>query len=124
MPLNLSKEEVAKLTSDQREAYARVHLDAVRTRRELCDRASGRNQSWVWHAIFLVLGAAGVVILPGLFLNLITVFGVAITLLFVFHWHTNRRIDALVSLLNLDREAENRPSSPDIAAGETEKSAD
>ena len=103
MPLNLSNEEVARLSQEELEAYARVHLDAVRTRRGLLDRASGRSRSIVVPIIACVLGVVAVVWFPSILLGPNTLIVTAIALSFGFHIRTNRRIDALVSLLDLDR---------------------
>lgn len=106
MPLNLSKEEVARLSEEQLEAYARIHLDSERTRRELCDQASGRNRSLVLPIVACVLGIVAVVWFPGVLRDPTILIVLALALLFGFHWSTNRRIDALVRLLKLDRVAE------------------
>ena len=108
MPLNLSKEEVARLSEEQLDAYARVHLDSERTRRELCDQACGRNRSLVLPIVASVLGCAAVVWFPSILRDPITLVVLALALLFGFHWSTNRRIDALVRLLKVDRVAENQ----------------
>ena len=108
MALNLSEEDVARLSEDQLDAYARVHLDSERTRRELCDQASGRNHSLVLPIVASVLGVAAVVWFPSILRDPITLVFIALALLFGFHWSTNRRIDALVRLLKVDRVADNQ----------------
>ncbi|MES2660679.1 MAG: hypothetical protein V4689_18785 [Verrucomicrobiota bacterium] len=110
MPLNLTKEEVARLSDEQLDAYARVHLDSERTRRDLCDLASGRKRSIVVPIVASVLGIAGVIWFPKFALNPITLIVIPFALLFRFHMETNRRIDALVRLLNLERVAEKHPA--------------
>jgi hypothetical protein len=115
MPLNLSKDEVARLSEEQLDAYARVHLDSERTRRELCDKASGRNRSLLLAIVAGVLGTVAVIWFPGIFLDVLT-----LALLFGFHRSTNRRIDALVRLLNLDRMAENQ-SAEQVAPSNGDK---
>jgi hypothetical protein len=108
MPLNLTTEEVARLSEEQLEAYARVHLHSERTRRELCDQASGRNRSIVVPIVASLFGVVTVVWFPSILRDPITLVFVAIALLFRFHLSTNRRIDALVRLLNIDRVTENQ----------------
>lgn len=106
MPLNLTAEEVARLSGDQLDAYARVHLDSQRARRKLCDQANGRNRSVVFPIVAGVVGVGAVILFPRLMLQPITFTVLAIALLFRFHIRTNRRIDALVRLLDIDRVAD------------------
>ena len=112
MPLNLSKEEVAKLSEEQLNAYARVHLDSERTRRELCDKASGRNRSLVWPILAGIFSLVAVVWFPNILRDPVTLIVLAVALLFGSNWSTNRRIDALVRLLDIDRLAENQSAEP------------
>jgi len=122
MPLNLSKEDVARLSEEQLDAYARVYLDSERTRRELLDRACGRNRSFVVPCVACVLGAAAAVWFPSILRDPINLVALAIVSLFAFHRSTNRRIDALVRLLDLDRVAEEQTAEqgtdgkPSVAA--------
>jgi hypothetical protein len=102
------------------DAYARVHLDSERTRRELCDKASGRNRSLLLPIVAGVLGTVAVIWFPRIFLDPVTLIVLALALLFGFHRSTNRRIDALVRLLNLDRMAENQ-SAEQVAPSNGDK---
>lgn len=113
MPLNLSKEDVARLSEEQLDAYARVHLNSERARHELCDLACGRNRSLVLPIVASVLGVAAVVWFPSIIRDPINLIVLALALLFGFHWSTNRRIDALVRLLKVDRVAENQAAEQD-----------
>ena len=116
MPLNLSKEEVASLSQEQLEAYARIHLDSERTRRDLCDRALGRHRSlWLPLSITVLLGGL-LLWFPSLFLNPLTLIGLMFALLFYFQWQTSRRLDALVRLLDIGRMPEKHPAEPTVDA--------
>ena len=118
MPLNLSKEEVATLSQEQLEAYARIHLDSERTRRDLCDRALGRNRSFWLPLCITVLLVGALFWFPMLFLNPLALIGLMFALLFHVHWQTNRRLDALVRLLDIERMPEQHPAEPDLDARE------
>lgn len=114
MPINFSKEEVATLSDEQLDAYARVHLESERARRELCDMASGRNRSLVLPVLAGVAGLVVVVWFPGILRDSAALIVLAITLLFGSHWRTNRRMDALVRLLDIDH-LERNPSAENDA---------
>jgi hypothetical protein len=103
MTVRLSKEQATRLDEDQLEAFARIHLDSERCRRQLCDQASGRGRNpWV-AAIALVAGTIAVIYFPSILRDPLNLAFIVIALLFHFHTRTNRRIDALVSLLEIDR---------------------
>lgn len=112
MPLNLSKEEVATLSQEQLEAYARIHLDSERTRRDLCDRAMGRHRSFWLPLCITVLLVGAAFWFPSLFLNHLTLIGLMFALLFHFQWRTNRRLDAMVRLLDIERMPEKHATNP------------
>jgi Na+/H+ antiporter NhaD/arsenite permease-like protein len=112
MPLNLSKEEVATLSQEQLEAHARIHLDSERTRRDLCDRAIGRHRSFWLPLCITVLLVGALFWFPSLFLNPLTLIGLIFALLFCFQWQTNRRLNALVRLLDIERIPEKHPPEP------------
>jgi hypothetical protein len=113
MSVTLSKEQVTRLGEDQLEAYARIHLDSERSRRHLCDQASGRGRNpWV-PAIALVAGTIAVICFPSMLRHPFNLAFIVIALLFHFHARTNRRIDALVSLLEIDRITTNQEAEQD-----------
>jgi hypothetical protein len=103
MLVTLSKEQLAHLDEDQLAAYARIHLDSGRSRRHLCDLASGRSRNHWVPAIAFVVGTIAVVWFPSILRDPFNLTFIVIALLFYFHTRTNRRIDALVSLLETDR---------------------
>ena len=103
MPVSLTKEQVAQLDEDQLEAYARVHLDSERTRRELCDLASGRNRNLWVPAILMVVGSVILFWFSDILSDPFNLIILLFTLLIILHTRTNRRIDAIFTLLELAR---------------------
>jgi hypothetical protein len=108
MAIQMSQEEVRRLTDQKLDAFVRVVLDDSRSRRALLDRAKNYRGRQII-PVAIMFSAAGA---SYLFLKLgwesIIVFIVAMTLM---QWHTagvNRRIDALIELLELDS-ITNRP---------------
>lgn len=101
MPSNLSKEEVANLSEEQLRTYAKAHLDSQRARRELCDIVRGHNRSLILPILIGTIAIVALIWFPSVLVYLV------IALPFALHWTTNRRIDALVRLLDIDRMEEN-----------------
>ena len=106
MPLNLTKEEVANLTTEQQETLARVALDDARRSRAMLARARGRF-GFSWIPTVLVIAVAGLVIWMPDLPTVMPYMLLALAVLVQFHASVlNRRIDALIETLELDKVAD------------------
>jgi hypothetical protein len=114
MDLDLTKTDVAKLSTEQQEAIARIALDRERMERETLERAS-RYPGQVW--VPVVLGVAGTIAAgqisrmadtPRTLTSVITM--IIVLLLMVIHhlWGANRRMDAMLRLIKDQEKETNR----------------
>jgi len=105
----LSKEEVRKLTPEQQEAIGSVEAQRVRTRQQLVERARGYRGMNVIGGMGVPMGLAiySIVNARALLFAII-----AVTALVGFHIAgLNRRLDALMQLLDHDINREDIPRS-------------
>ncbi len=102
---NLTKDQIAKLPSEQQEMIARVVLDESRNRRSTLARAKGY---WGMRLVPILLWTCATLVWMwrrdlGLALP---IFSLGLLILIQFHVSgINRRIDAVLSLMDLDRPA-------------------
>ena len=114
---NLTKDQIANLPEEQQEMIARVVLDESRNRRSIQAKAKGywgmrlvpiilwicASMVWVWKRD---LGTA----LP--------IFSLGLFILIQFHVAgINRRIDAILSLMDLDRSASESKKAEHVVGG-------
>ena len=112
MAFRLSKEEVSKLSEEQRASYARLVLSEAKYERALLGRAKGyfgrgmpQFLAIIVLCVYLTWQPEGDWIPIALFLMAA----------FAIEWHAsgvNRRIDAVIQLLNLDGVSESAEISP------------
>lgn len=102
----LTKDDIAKLSDEQREVIARVALDQARTKRLLVERAEGYFGYQLYPVVLFVMACVLTIYYPEGFLSF-AIFGLAA--LIQFHaFGINRRIDAILKLVNLRSEEQSR----------------
>lgn len=99
MAIQLTKEQVARLSDQELDAYARVVLDESRSRRSVLAKARHYHGRQMIPALILMVGVAGSWILSKLGWEPLIAFLASAALL---QWHSagiNRRIDSLLELI-------------------------
>ena len=102
MAFRLSKEEVSKLSEEQRASYARLVLNEAKYERALLAQAKKYQGKWIIPFILLVLNVVFLFVTP---VGAWVPFALFIISSIAIQWHAsgaNRRIDAVIQLLNLD----------------------
>lgn len=110
----LTKEQIEKLTPEQQEAVATVELSRARERQRLREQARsylGRR----WFPPLMWVGICALLLLRGGSQAVLAMLLVALTVVIIqFHANgLNRRLDALMELLELDRIDDSKPGRPD-----------
>ena len=112
--MNLSKQQIAELTDEQMDAYAKACNDIERRKRRLVEDAKGFNRP-IFLYVLLILSIAGLLFSGAWPLAI----GVMLVVGYVQE-STNRRINALIELLEIDKEPPLvTPSSPLKVADES-----
>ncbi len=102
MAMQLTKEQVSRLSDQELDAYARVVLDESRSRRSVLSRARNYHGRQIIPTVILMVGVAGSWILSKVGWEPLIAFFASAALL---QWHSagiNRRIDSLLDLIERD----------------------
>lgn len=102
MAMQLTREEAGNLTDQELDAYAKLILDESRSRRTKLDRAMNYRGRQIIPVVIAFAATGASYFYTQLGWQVILVFFAVVALL---HWHTagiNKRIDALLELLELD----------------------
>jgi len=102
MKIELTKEQVARLSNQELDAYARVVLDESRSRRAVLAKARNYHGRQIIPTVILMVGVTGPWILSNVGWEPLIAFFASAALL---QWHSagiNRRIDSLLDLVERD----------------------
>ena len=102
MATHLSQEAVGRLTNQELDAYVKVVLDESLFRRTKLDRAKNYRGRQIIPGVIFFVGAGASYLSSMLGWEVLIAFFAAVALL---QWHmagVNKRIDALIDLLDLD----------------------
>ncbi len=114
--MQLSREQVAQLSDQELDVYARVVLNESHSRRAKLKRAKDYRGRQVIPAMIPLVAMCGSWLFPKLGWEVLVVFFVGAALM---QWHAaglNRRIDALLDLLNVESTIDH--DSPEHAPSE------